>query len=478
MPRLTLIDVHGLLGEFNHRIDFPRDWDFVIAYGPNGVGKTRLLESVKSLLSLDVYALWRAPFNQLHLDFDDGSELKITKPYADRHSPRVEDLDVVLEDLDESDDDDENDDRDEEEEDSERLIISLRHPEKEIVEAELNRGAISRGYFFDWISRNTSWHRVNNDLWEDETDGELVSTEELRQRYRRETLTLAREDDSSRIPEPIKEFCNSVDCHLIETQRLLTVPKQRSRVAPPRRTMRATVSEYSEDLRRDLNRALTQNSRMTQNLDRSFPRRILEGRPSRQADDHLIRQRYTEQNALRTRLAKIGLIGPEPDFPLPVRELEQWQREVLSAYLDDIDQKLATFDDILSKVSLLEEIVNSRFLRKQIAVNTDDGLTIQARHGQQMGPEDLSSGEQHELILIYDLLFNVPEGALVLIDEPEISLHVIWQQRFLADLSRIARLSSIRFIVATHSPQIIYKSWDKTVELALDDEDDEDEDTE
>ena len=87
-----------------------------------------------------------------------------------------------------------------------------------------------------------------------------------------------------------------------------------------------------------------------------------------------------------------------------------------------------------------------------------------------MGPEDLSSGEQHELILIYDLLFNVPENALVLIDEPEISLHVVWQQRFLTDLSRIAKLSSLRFIVATHSPQIIHKSWDKTVELALGEE--------
>jgi len=209
---------------------------------------------------------------------------------------------------------------------------------------------------------------------------------------------------------------------------------------------------------------------MTQTLDRSFPSRILERRPSRQADDVLIRQRYTEQNYLRTRLAKIGLIGSEPDFPLPDKALEPWQREVLSTYLDDTDQKLATFGDILSKVTLLEEIVNSRFLRKRISVNTEDGLTIQAHRGERMGPEDLSSGEQHELILIYDLLFNVPENALVLIDEPEISLHVVWQQRFLADLSRIAGLSSLRFIVATHSPQIIYKSWDKTVELALGEE--------
>jgi len=453
MPRLTLVEVHGLLGEFDHRIDFPSDWDFVIAYGPNGVGKTRLLESVKSLLSLETYALWRAPFAQLRLDFDDGHELRAAKPYMEPGSWGDADL---------PDDD----------QDSKRLTITLRRAGAEIAVVELDRRAVSQGSFFHWVERATTWHQVGPDLWENSTDGELLQTEELKRRFPRQRANVEREEELSRIPEALQEFCDSVHCHLIETQRLLTVPKHRPRRAPGVRpaAMRATVSEYSEDLRRNLNQALAQNSRMTQTLDRSFPSRILERRPSRQADDVLIRQRYTEQNYLRTRLAKIGLIGSEPDFPLPDKALEPWQREVLSTYLDDTDQKLATFGDILSKVTLLEEIVNSRFLRKRISVNTEDGLTIQAHRGERMGPEDLSSGEQHELILIYDLLFNVPENALVLIDEPEISLHVVWQQRFLADLSRIAGLSSLRFIVATHSPQIIYKSWDKTVELALGEE--------
>lgn len=453
MPRLTLVEVHGLLGEFDHRIEFPRDWDFVIVYGPNGVGKTKLLESVKALLSLETYALWRAPFARLRLGFDDGHELTATKPFMESGAWG---------------DDDPSDDG----EDSERLTLTLRHAEVDIATVDISRRTAGRGGLFSWLERNTPYHQLNHDLWEDPSDGELVSTDELQQRYWRRA-GLPKDEELNPIPEALQEFCHSTHCHLIETQRLLTVPKRRTGRAPSTvRTggMRATVSEYSEDLRRNLNQALAQNSRMTQTLDRSFPRRILEGRPSRQADDALIRQRYTEQNSLRTRLARIGLIGSEPDFPLPDQTLEPWQREVLSTYLDDTDQKLATFSDILSKVTLLEEIVNNRFLRKQISVNTDDGLTIHANRGQRMGPQNLSSGEQHELILIYDLLFNVPENSLVLIDEPEISLHVAWQQRFLADLSRIAELSSIRFIVATHSPQIIFKSWDNTVELALGEE--------
>jgi predicted ATP-binding protein involved in virulence len=68
-------------------------------------------------------------------------------------------------------------------------------------------------------------------------------------------------------------------------------------------------------------------------------------------------------------------------------------------------------------------------------------------------------------VLTYDLLFNVKPNSLVLIDEPEISLHVTWQKEFLNDIVRIAAINSSRFIVATHSPQIINKFWSQTVGL-------------
>ncbi len=68
-------------------------------------------------------------------------------------------------------------------------------------------------------------------------------------------------------------------------------------------------------------------------------------------------------------------------------------------------------------------------------------------------------------MLAYDLLFNVKQGSLVLIDEPEISLHIAWQQEFLNDIARIAQTVSLRFMVATHSPQTIHKWWKRAVEL-------------
>jgi predicted ATP-binding protein involved in virulence len=66
---------------------------------------------------------------------------------------------------------------------------------------------------------------------------------------------------------------------------------------------------------------------------------------------------------------------------------------------------------------------------------------------------------------LYELLFKVQPDTLVLIDEPEISLHIAWQQEFLNDLARITALSDFDVIIATHSPDIVSDRWDLTVEL-------------
>ena len=82
-----------------------------------------------------------------------------------------------------------------------------------------------------------------------------------------------------------------------------------------------------------------------------------------------------------------------------------------------------------------------------------------------MDLDQLSSGEQHEVVLLYELIFNVKDDVLVLIDEPEISLHVTWQKEFLSDLLRIIELQNIQVMIATHSPAIINGRWDLTCNL-------------
>ena len=67
-----------------------------------------------------------------------------------------------------------------------------------------------------------------------------------------------------------------------------------------------------------------------------------------------------------------------------------------------------------------------------------------------------SSGEQCLVVLILGVAGHIEDGSLVLIDEPEISLHPKWQEEFmpLLELS-FSKYKNCQFVVATHSPQIV-----------------------
>ena len=64
----------------------------------------------------------------------------------------------------------------------------------------------------------------------------------------------------------------------------------------------------------------------------------------------------------------------------------------------------------------------------------------------------LSSGQAQVLALI-TAVRSAKEGSLILVDEPEISLHVDWQERLVEQL--YAPLTGSRLIIATHSPDIV-----------------------
>src|SRR5438105_10157859 len=116
-------------------------------------------------------------------------------------------------------------------------------------------------------------------------------------------------------------------------------------------------------------------------------------------------------------------------------------KAVLSIYVEDVKKKLGVFDEIANKIALLKRIIDKRFLYKEMAISRRDGFVFTTSDGSVLPSKDLSSGEQHELILFYELLFKVAPSSLILIDEPEISLHVVWQEQFLKDVQEVIRLT-------------------------------------
>ena len=79
MVRLTSLSVTGLLGRFDHNVTFPDGWEFVILHGPNGVGKTKLLELVTAISAGRLHTLFIIPFDSAILGFSDGTRLTIVR---------------------------------------------------------------------------------------------------------------------------------------------------------------------------------------------------------------------------------------------------------------------------------------------------------------------------------------------------------------------------------------------------------------
>src|SRR5690606_35357785 len=72
---------------------------------------------------------------------------------------------------------------------------------------------------------------------------------------------------------------------------------------------------------------------------------------------------------------------------------------------------------------------------------------------------DLSSGEKQIVSLFSHIYLSDLEKYIVIIDEPELSLSVSWQKRFLADIARIDKCKGL--ISVTHSPFIFENELEK-----------------
>jgi len=201
-------------------------------------------------------------------------------------------------------------------------------------------------------------------------------------------------------------------------------------------------------------------------LDSTFPTRVIQPTPKQTIGADELKMKLTELDLKRQRIITAGLLEPKttPYFNSEI-PIDDTAKNILTLYAADVEKKLSVFDSVTAKAELFKELLNKRYAYKKMAIEVKSGFRLTTSAGEPLRPSDLSSGEQHELVLLYELLFKTAPNSLILIDEPELSLHVAWQVEFLEDLSRIIKLSAFDVILATHSPQIINNHWDWTVEL-------------
>ena len=129
-----------------------------------------------------------------------------------------------------------------------------------------------------------------------------------------------------------------------------------------------------------------------------------------------------------------------------------------------LDWQIQNELDRLSKINNLD--LNNKFItslnhmfsesNKSVSLNNKFELEFKFNNEILNFPQ-LSSGERQVIYILLKVAIATKDNALILMDEPEISLHLSWQEKLLAQIREINPNSQI--IIVTHSPAIVMNGW-------------------
>ncbi len=120
----------------------------------------------------------------------------------------------------------------------------------------------------------------------------------------------------------------------------------------------------------------------------------------------------------------------------------------------------------LSKPKILfQDLIDELFHETGKLIVRDSNEIYFTQYGERITPYMLSSGEKQLLVILLTALVQDNRPGVLFMDEPEISLHIEWQQRL---ISLIRSLNpNVQIILCTHSPAIIMDGWvDAVTEIA------------
>lgn len=437
------INVNKLYGFLNHSIQL-RENGSTIIYGPNGSGKTTFLKIIYALFDKDFESLFGFEFESIEIGYTDGEILKVERIVTDEL--------IELATL------------------SARAISGV-----DISEIIKKKSGVTVKYNFSVEKGNnvdniiTLFHYEISDFLKKSNSWIDKAFHLDRYKYtnkEEEENEIIKKKRKDKFMEIMDSYVNSYNFYFIDINRTinLDVLKKDNKES----TDLYKVKSYASDLSNIIKYAVAKSEETTEKSNKSFPQRMIESFRSKtnqgivEAD---IRNQYENTQEKINNIIKIGLLFRENNISLPDKEVKLDANEltVLSIYLSDLNKKIELYADVVNKIEVFLEVVGKKIRNKTMHINMDKGFYFRSKF---TNPEEdlrldlLSSGEQHQISLFYQLIFLAKDSTFFLIDEPEISLHVDWQRGFLSGLQKISKIRNHRFLIATHSPQIINGNLD------------------
>ncbi len=435
---ITELKIKNLFGQFNYALAF-KGTGINIITGPNGFGKSTILKIIESIVEKDLYELCQFPFEYLEVTTTNYS-LKIEKLGEN----------IIVNDC----------------------VLKLFSPR--IMDNWHRRRGAS---LFEQIGPDTVVDlRHDRILSYDEyltlthknVEEDLISDKLIYLNYEQAKAAKKERTLYKNLQKYIDLFRQDVGkIKFIKEQRLIRQETERERYYSSENKTKVieVITELPFKMKAQIKDVVLKYSETSSKLDNSFPSRLFEAEKTITQDEYLhalgniiLQQEKMQDYNLIKDLHLVSISG-----------FKQEHSKALKVYIDDTIEKIAVYNNLIKKLDIFVKTINSKLYNKKIKVSSEFGLKVVENNGDEKELElnKLSSGEQQIIVLYYELIFEMTDKMVLLIDEPEISLHVAWQRTLMEDLNKIIGLKedSLSVIVATHSPQVINNNWNDIIDL-------------
>lgn len=412
--KINKFEVIGLFDLYNQTLSFDdcandeEGASVIMIYGKNGIGKTTILRMINGLMTLNFNIFRKIKFERAVLTFSNKKSIIVKSDYNDN----------IL------------------------SYLFVKYNDLEVKLHPTNTGPLLKD---DKLLQNTFMKKYENDL--ENFNFNFIDTERI--------MKQSLQDEMSLDIEKKRESINGISKML------------KNKNQDNNDIFSSKIREFIQDSQINFSNYF---SRTEPEL---FDKIILnlENPPNIESQNLIKRIKNIINREKINKVHKYGLMLDIWDSNKLKKIIEESNSDsnkltIVSSYLDVLESRSNERISLAERLMKFEDMLNSFFYDKIISID-NSGIKISSKNinSDNISETMLSTGEYHLLYLTTLALCTKVKGTVIAIDEPEMSMHISWQQKLISALIEISSKAFPQMIFATHSPDIAanYSNSLKTV---------------